>query len=540
MAQRQSAQESQTQTLSITPTVSDSQPKEGCVGQKACPHLGFRSCVEVLAETERLRIENANLRQVFEVATKAFQEKETEIGKVKQEADVLRRKLTELLQRPFARNSDNEEEGPKQDSSAQKHEASERKKRGAPQGHRGATRKKPDRKPDRTVFVLPEQCPKCRSHNISPCLDTEEHTQEDLVIVRPVVTRFVKQHGYCLDCGKVFFPVGKGERPKGYIGPVAVAVAGYLRYAVKIPFDGVRKILGGLWGLDLSPAALVGFDKKLAEAGRPFYEQIADMVRYSTGINVDETSWPRGANMEWLWTFTNPDCAFFKIAPSRAGAVPACVLGEHYGGVLGSDCFSAYNTLAALAKQKCLTHYERAATNLQKFYPQDQPANLFALCLKDIFKRARQTKRDWLEGIICDEKGCQMAKDFEEELEQLAESHLENHDAEKLRNRLIAHRDENFTFLRYKHVDPDNNRAERALRPSVVMRKVTYGNNSESGARNHETLMTLVETSKLQHANTLDLMIGLAEGMNTDQIERLLFGAISPGTGPPPDPYASK
>jgi hypothetical protein len=399
----------------------------------------------------------------------------------------------------------------------------ERKKRGAPKGHRGATRKKPEGQPDRTVFVLPEQCPQCRSHNISPCRDTEEHTQEDVVIVRPVVTRFIKQRGYCLDCGEVFFPVGKGERPKGYIGPVAVAVAGYLRYAVKIPFDGVRKILSGLWGLDLTSSALVGFDKKLASAGRPFYEQIADKVRYSTGINVDETSWPKGADMEWLWTFTNPDCAFFKIASSRAGAVPASVLGEPYGGVLGSDCFSAYNTLEALAKQKCLTHYERAAQNLEKFYPQNQPANLFALCLKDIFKRARQAKRDWLADLIGDEQAHQMAKDFEEELDQLVQRPLENHDAENLRKRLMTHRDANFTFLRFKEVDPDNNRAERSLRPSVVMRKITYGNNSETGARNHETLMTLVETAKLHKADELQLMLGLAGGMNLDGIRRILF-----------------
>jgi hypothetical protein len=511
--------------LSTTATVSADPSKEGCACHKACPHLGFRSCVEVLAETERLQAENSNLRRVFDVATEAFQEKEAEIGKLKQEAEVLRRKLTDLLQRPFARNTDREEEPAQKssDPSLPNREDREPKKRGAPKGHHGATRNKPDRKPDRTIWVRPEQCPQCDSHNIAPCRDIAEHTQEDLVIVRPILTLFRKQRGYCRDCGALFFPTGQGERPKSYIGPVAVAVAGYLRYAVKIPFDGVRRILSGLWGLDLTAAALVGFDKKLAAAGRPFYEQIADMVRYSTGINVDETSWPRGADMEWLWTFTNPNCVFFKIAPSRAGAVPASVLGEHYGGVLGSDCFSAYNTLEAQAKQKCLTHYERAADELEKFYPVDQPATLFASCLQDIFKRARQAKRDWHDGKLDDAQARQMAVDFEEELDQLVEPSLGNHDAEKLRNRLITHRNENFTFLRYPHVDADNNRAERSLRPSVVMRKITYGNNSETGTRNHETLMTLIETAKLHKADGLEVMMGLAGGMNWDGIRRILF-----------------
>jgi len=523
---------------------------EHCPKRHACPHLGYpgfaegfaegyaeasQVCAEALAENERLKVENRDLRRVFDLATKAFQEKEAEIHRLKQENEVLQRKLRDLLQRPFVRNTDSaeEEQDKSLDQSVREQEEREQKKRGAPVGHRGATRKKPDQKPDRTVFVRPEQCPQCSSRNVSPCQDVEEHTQEDIVIVRPVTTRFLKQRGYCRDCGAEFFPKGKGERPKGYIGPVAVAVAGYLRYVVKMPFDAVRKILGGLWGLPITPAALVGFEKKLAAAGSPLYEQIAEMVRYSTGINVDETSWPRGAILKWLWTFVNSECVFFKIAPSRAGTVVKSVLGDSYAGVLGSDCFSAYNTIEAQAKQKCLTHYERAAKELEKFYPEDQAALLFAISLKDIFKRARQTKRDWLEGKIADEQAGQQALDFEEELDQLIESPLQNHDAEKLRKRLITHRNENFTFLRYKHVEPDNNRAERALRPSVVMRKITYGNNSETGARNHETLMSLVETAKLHDVNHLDLMMALATDGNTDQIRHILFDAITPGTGPP-------
>lgn len=526
-----------------------------CPNRKACPHLGFRDCAEVLAEVERLKTDNANLRGVFEVATKAFKEKDTQVQSLQQENDVLRRKFRELAQRPFARNACAVEAEPdaNQEPDVQK-QPEQKRKRGAPRGHRGATRRKPGGRPDRVVHANPEECPKCHSRNISPCRDTEEHTQEDIVIVRPVVTRFVKRRGYCRDCGELFLPVGKGERPKGHIGPVAHAVAGYLRYAVKMPFDGVRKILSGLWGLDISPAALVGFDKRLAGAGKPYYSQLADMVRYSTGINVDETSWPRGASMEWLWTFTNTDCAFFKIAPSRAGIVPAGVLGEHYGGVLGSDCFSAYNTLEAGAKQKCLTHYERAAKNIQKFHPGDDPACLFAVCLKDIFTRARQAKRDWLADLIREEQACQMARDFEEELDQLLEQPLKNADAENLRKRLIAHRTENFTFLRYKEVEPDNNRAERALRPSVVMRKITYGNNSDTGARNHEILMSLVETSKLRNAKPLDMMINLANSLclpkqdrqaetpsivNPGKLDTAIFATCPPqaasslATGPP-------
>jgi hypothetical protein len=64
-----------------------------------------------------------------------------------------------------------------------------------------------------------------------------------------------KRRGYCRACGALFFLNGEGERPNGYLGPVAVAVAGFLRYVVKMPFESVRKIFAGLWGLEITPLA---------------------------------------------------------------------------------------------------------------------------------------------------------------------------------------------------------------------------------------------------------------------------------------------
>jgi hypothetical protein len=496
---------------------------EDCSKRHACPHLGYQSCAAAQAETERLKVENRDLRRIFEQATAAFQEKEAEIRRLKEEAEVLRRKLRDQLQQPFTKDTQQQEPAVNQEQESPDQPEQKRKKRGAPKGHRGATRKPPNRAPDRTILVNPCQCPECHSGNISACQETEEHTQEDLVIIRPLITRYVKTRGYCRDCGALFFPNGEGERPNGYIGPVAVAVAGFLRYVVKMPFEAVRKIFAGLWGLEITQAALVGFEKQLAATGRPFYEQIADMVKYSLELNIDETSWPEGPLLKWLWTFVARSQVLFKIASSRSGEVLRDVLGQTYNGVLGSDCFSAYNTIAAQAKQKCLAHYERAAKELEKFYPGEQAVWMFAISLRDIFRRARQAKRNWLEGIITDEQAGQWAFAFEEELDQLVETPLQNHDAENLRCRLIAHREENFIFLRYKQVEPDNNRAERALRPSVVMRKITYGNNSPTGAFNHETLMSLVETAKLSGANSLDLMMNLASGTDPDKINSLLF-----------------
>ena len=51
-----------------------------------------------------------------------------------------------------------------------------------------------------------------------------------------------------------------------------------------------------------------------------------------------------------------------------------------------------------------------------------------------------------------------------------------------------------------------NNRVERLLRGSVIMRKITFGNRSDNGIRNHEVIMSLIETAKLHNADPLHFL----------------------------------
>ena len=69
---------------------------EDCPQRHACPHLGYQSCAEARAEMGRLKVENRDLRRVFDQATAAFQEKEAEIRRLKEETEVLRLSLIHI------------------------------------------------------------------------------------------------------------------------------------------------------------------------------------------------------------------------------------------------------------------------------------------------------------------------------------------------------------------------------------------------------------------------------------------------------------
>ena len=70
--------------------------------------------------------------------------------------------------------------------------------------------------------------------------------------------------------------------------------------------------------------------------------------------------------------------------------------------------------------------------------------------------------------------------------------------AANLLARYRTHREHLFVFLHRSDVLFDNNASERALRPSVIHRKITGGFRSAWGAQAYAALATVLDTAKLQ------------------------------------------
>ncbi|MBW3541201.1 MAG: transposase [Planctomycetes bacterium] len=80
------------------------------------------------------------------------------------------------------------------------------------------------------------------------------------------------------------------------------------------------------------------------------------------------------------------------------------------------------------------------------------------------------------------------------ELARLVEPIKTNADNERLAAHLEAHLEDFFTFLRFPGLDATNWRAEQAIRPAVVNRKVWGGNRTARGARVQSVLMSVLST----------------------------------------------
>ena len=76
---------------------------------------------------------------------------------------------------------------------------------------------------------------------------------------------------------------------------------------------------------------------------------------------------------------------------------------------------------------------------------------------------------------------------------------LKNKNWARISKRILKYYDEILTFLEEPDIVSDNNHAERMIRPNVILRKISFQNMSEKGAKAHEVLMSLLQTIRLQN-----------------------------------------
>ena len=82
-----------------------------------------------------------------------------------------------------------------------------------------------------------------------------------------------------------------------------------------------------------------------------------------------------------------------------------------------------------------------------------------------------------------------------------------NAHARRLAKRLHKYGEQLITFVEVEGVPPDNNHAEREIRPAVIMRKASHGNQSEAGAETRAVLMTVLRTLKKRGLDPLETVV---------------------------------
>ena len=95
---------------------------------------------------------------------------------------------------------------------------------------------------------------------------------------------------------------------------------------------------------------------------------------------------------------------------------------------------------------------------------------------------------------------------LEARLDRVLERRTRSPANRRLRNHLWREREAVFTFLYCPGLEATNWRAEQALRPMAVTRKVWGGNRTVNGARTQGILLSLLQTCRQQNRPVLPLL----------------------------------
>jgi len=414
----------------------------------------------------------------------------------------LRAELDTLRQPPPT--SRNSSQPPSRDAKRNLPAVRRRKKLGPPVGHARSTRLWVE-EPDRIIEATVEGCQHCHAdvRGVEPRAGVRRQLTE-LPPVTPFVLE-VRQHDVvCPNCHRST----RGALPEGLeagrsFGPRLAATVVYLKHEQHLSYERVRQLCRDLFGVALSEGGASILLQRAGEAAQPLAAAIGAQVAQSAVIGSDETSARVAGRTWWQWVFRSVVGVYFLIRASRGAQVIAEVMGEQQAECWVSDCLSAQLKAPAQQRQVCLAHQLR---DLQRLRDQ-QPRLPWAVALQALFREAIHLgkRRDRLSPAGYTRR----VTEVERRLDRLLAQRVRGADAIRLRARYRVHRAHLLVFLHAPGVPPDNNACERALRPSVIHRKVTNGFRSEWGAHTYAALATISETAKLQGPSVFAAFLSL-------------------------------
>jgi transposase len=415
----------------------------------------------------------------------------------RQEAEV------ERLKRPPA-TSRNSSQPPSRDQKANRPKPKRRRHRGAKAGHAKAERPLTDR-PDRVIEVRPSACSGCGQdlQALEPQRTVRRQITE-LPIIQPVVIETRQHEVICPGCGHAergALPVGlEAER---HFGPRLEAAVTYLQHQQHLSYERTQAALAELFGVALSEGGQACIAERAGQAAQALTDVLRDEIRRSAVVNSDETGARVDGHTWWEWVFRGGTAVLHVIRPSRAVDVIEEVMGTARVGTWVCDCWKPQLNAPAERFQLCLAHQIRNLQGLIDRAPRLQWARELQALFREAIHLAK--RREALSGRGFARRITQL----ERRLDRLLARPVTTPAARALVKRYRKHRAHLLVFLHDPQVPHHNNDAERALRPSVIHRKVTGGFRSAWGAHAYAALASVIDTAKLRGQSAFATLVAL-------------------------------
>ena len=354
---------------------------------------------------------------------------------------------------------------------------------------------------------LPDRCPRCGGNVIASHVDQQYQAE---IPRRPIYRQFNIAVGRCACCcGRV-----QGRHPlqtsdatgacASQVGPEAQAAVVMLNKELGLSQGKISRFFQSFFNIQLSRGGSCRIMLRTADRCEENYQSIVKRVQQSPWIVPDETGWRIGGRLAWLHAAVGEEAVAYLIDRHRGVEASALLIGQDYAGKLIHDGLASYGRFRHAIHQTCLAHLLRRCGELLE--RATRGAVCFPRQVKALLQKALEVRdrRDAKKIQLNTAK--RWARELKTQMRVLVEP-VKTHAAnERLAGHLHYYLGDLFNFLKYPDIDATNYRAEQALRPAVVNRKVWGGNRTEAGAIAQATLMSVLFTAAKQGCEALEFI----------------------------------
>ena len=430
---------------------------------------------ELEAENARLRAENERQRARIDRLMARIDNLEAALEEARREA---KRQAA-----PFRKS-----EGPAPDP---KKPGRKSGRRHGPHAHRAI----PPKIDERYDAPLPKQCPHCHGRRLSEIGMATQYQTE--IPRRPIYREFTIHVGQCRDCGhhvqgrhalQTSDAVGAAA---SQLGSEAHGALVLLNKELGLSHGKCAKLFQSLFGIRIARATGVRSLLRTARRAEPAYQQVRQDISGSPWVVPDETGWRVGGKSAWLHVFVGPRATCYDLG-DRSGDIAERLLGADYAGTLIHDGWSVYDGFPRAFHQQCIGHLQRRCEELLRTAIRravSLPRQVLAL-VEEAFHVRRLWRGHRIDGDERTTAGLELAC----RLQDLVEGRFTHEPNRRLAKHILKHGMHWFWFLIDPAIDATNYRAEQAIRPAVVNRKVWGGNRTWIGARAQRVLTSLLVT----------------------------------------------
>ena len=396
-----------------------------------------------------------------------------------------------------------------------------------------------------------------------------QEDEKDYLTLRLKNVKLIVKRKKCPKCKKWVYPE-QGLLKNNRIGLSLVSFVMSRRIRTGLPYEVIIDELSTHFGSNFSitAPAIIEWFKDFSDVIEGLYEQLEELVKKSALLHVDETGLPMNGENWWLWVVCCANFVLYIQSTSRGHESVKDIL-EGFEGTLISDFFTAYDKFKDVEQQKCLGHLlsdiielivklekenERIEKKLEKHEEsvkkeddseaapkkRGRPKKHEPLTESQVetlqtrrvqnFKSLNQTVqlrsffRATFKHTVLGWKTDKSKRLTKEEAEarlrelvlKLREEGVIEADLEKLLKRCEKYEKKLFTYLKYEGVPPDNNEAERELRPFVVQRKRSGGFKSPEVMRHYLVYLSLYMTCKVNGKDFDKLLDLIFSGQEID------------------------